>query len=124
NIALILQYQFEKPVLTVALTTVGAKSAVVDILMRMTAAADFGGSPRIAAGLVAAIARQITVCTQQGVAGLFFVIELPHIPGVGRVTVLTLGTQSAFMMIVRFMTADAVGGCPDKLAFQVAAFAG
>src|SRR5690606_25427667 len=85
NIALILQYQFEKPVLTVALTTVGAKSAVVDILMGMTATADFGGSPRIAAGLVTAIACQITVCTQQGIAGLFFVIELPHIPGVRRV---------------------------------------
>lgn len=89
----------------------------------MTGATNFRGSTRIAAGFVTTIASQITVRAQQGITGLLFVIELPEIPGVWCMTVLTLRTQRPFMMIIRLMTADAVGGGTDKLPLKMAAFA-
>lgn len=123
-ITLVLQYQFEKPVLAMAAAAVRAESTVVDVLMGMTAAADLGGGTRVTAGLVAGIAREITVRPQQGIPRLLFVIKLPEIPGIGCVAILTLCAQGTFVMIVRFMTADAVGGCTDKLPFHMTAFAG
>lgn len=105
-----------------ATTAIWAEPTIMNVLMAMTAAAHFGGIPRIGSGLMAAIASQIAMRTQQGVAGLLFVIELPQIPRVRCMTVLTLTTQSAVVMIIRLMTANAVGGGTNKLSFHMTAF--
>ena len=107
-----------------AATAIGTKAAIMNVLVAVAAATQCCGIRGITARLVTAIAGEISVCAQQGISGMFFVVELPQVPGVGCMAILTPGAQGAFVMIVRFMTADTVGCGPDKLAFQMTALTG
>ena len=80
---LVLQYQLEKLVLTVATPAVQPETTVVNILAFMTFTTDGGSLVRIGAGSMTGITGKPLVRTQQRIAGKFLVIELPKIPTIG-----------------------------------------
>src|SRR5690606_5503234 len=102
---LVLQYQLEKLVLTVAATAVQAETTVVNILTLMTFTTDGGRLVGIRAWSMTGITGEPFVGTLEGIAGKFFVIELPEIPAVGRVAAVTGFTERALVMVILFVAA-------------------
>lgn len=112
---LVLQYQLEKLVLTVAATAVQAETTVVNILTLMTFTTDGGRLVGIRAWSMTGITGEPFVGTLEGIAGKFFVIELPEIPAVGRVAAVTGFTERALVMVILFVAAHTIGVGSRKL---------
>lgn len=120
---LVLQYQLEKLVLTVAATAVQAETTVVNILTLMTFTTDGGRLVGIRAWSMTGITGEPFVGTLEGIAGKFFVIELPEIPAVGRVAAVTGFTERALVMVILFVAAHAIGVGSRKLIADMATLA-
>lgn len=69
------------------------------------------------------VTRHILVGAQKRIARMFLMIELPQIPGIGRMTGLALVPQSPPVMIIRLMAAGAGAFRAGKLVAQVAVLA-
>lgn len=120
---LVLQYQLEKLVLTVAATAVQAETTVVNILTLMTFTTDGGRLVGIRAWSMTGITGEPFVGTLEGIAGKFFVIELPEIPAVGRVAAVTGFTERALVMVILFVAAHTIGVGSRKLIADMATLA-
>ena len=81
---LVLQYQLEKLVLTVAATAVQAETATVNILASMTFTTDGRRLVGVGTRSMTGITGEPLVRPQERIAGKFLVIKLPEIPAVGR----------------------------------------
>lgn len=107
-----------------AAATVLPEPAIVDILSLVTCTTDGRGLVGIRPRGMTGITGQPLVGPQKRVAGELLVIELPEIPGIGRMAGVAIFPQRAFVVVILFMAADAVGAGAGKLVADVAALAG
>lgn len=80
---LVLQYQLEKLVLTVAAPAVQPETTVVNILALVTFTTDSRRLVGVGAWSMTSITGKPLVRTQQRIAGKFLVIKLPEVPTIG-----------------------------------------
>ena len=73
---------------------------------------------------MAGTAAQFFMAAQQLKVRLGTVVELPYIPGIGGMTLLTLRAQAAAVGIFKTMTVAALVLCSGKVHIQVAVFTG
>lgn len=121
---LIPQDQFKKAVLAMTTAAVGSETAVMDIPALMAIAAYLRGAGRVSVRLVATIAGEIRMGALQLETGFLFMIKLPQIPGIGRVTTAAGLAQSPFMGVIGPVATDARAGRTDVLTFDMTALTG
>lgn len=88
------------------LLTLGSEAPGVYVVSGMTRPADHRRLDGVLRPDVAVSATHFRVCAQQGETGVSGMIEVPHLPAVGRVAIAAVLTQSAIVDIVLHMTAD------------------
>lgn len=121
---LVLQNQLEKLGLTVATPAVQPETTVVNILAFMTFTTDCWGLVGVCARSMTSITGEALVRSKKGVAGKFFVIELPEVPAIGRVAAMATLSERAFVMIVLLMTTYTVCVGTGKLVTDMAVLTG